>query len=203
MAGLTEKARTKIFEEELIRAEARFKGSLKPKPFLLFLLVMAVILGAVFYFDGKSSDRAKVPLASLDNEIQLNLALLQSVENEYKGMVKNVPSEKMFVKNLFNQEVLIWSIKWQPDRFADLDIQDRLELSMVGAEIMKANEEVAQFSAPESKVSRVTWTNSVNKEISAIEKYFVQAAKVQASLDASLKAFKDLKNVRLKATPRA
>ena len=197
MAKITEKEKARIYAMEKIKVAARLRGTFTSKAFYFYLAVLIAVFFCFFSWLDRSSGKSDFPLLRLKNEIKVNTALLSSIATDNSLRLKNKESYRTYSPDYINQEVLSGSLKWAPQRFADLNTQDRFELLKAGLGALRANELVEELADPSSKASQAVWEGALRQELAAIAQYQAAAGKVEASLDAQLKGSKGLEKLRI------
>src|SRR5258708_2270576 len=132
--------RSRIYEEEKIRAEARFKATFTSKSFYIYLICLAVLLGSLVFFFDRSPEGNKLSLVALDNETRINVAILAPISTEYKIQLGNSSSIRTYIEAYLQREILGSSLTWYPQRFSAIDVHERMDLLRKVVRVLRADE---------------------------------------------------------------
>jgi hypothetical protein len=195
---LTEVQRKRIFEEEKIRASARLKFSLTLKNIVIYFLFLGLLVSTLFYFGNRPSARNMEPLISLDNEIFINLSTLKDVEDSDKSFIAGKTGDIGIYDRAIYQDTLVASMKWNPERFKEADLETRFGLLQAGVKVLKMNRKMQELTDPTSKTSRSKLMEAAKQELQAIDAYYVAAQKMESVLDGALRGLPNGKQLRLR-----
>jgi hypothetical protein len=195
---LTEVQRKRIFEEEKVRASARLKFSLTLKNIVIYFLFLGLLVSALFYLGNRPSARNMEPLISLDNEIFINLSTLKDVEDSDKSFIAGKTGDIGIYDRAIYQDTLVASMKWNPERFKEADLETRFGLLQAGVKVLKMNRKMQELTDPTSKTSHSKLLEAAKQELQAIDAYYVAAQQMESVLDEALRGLPNGKQLRLR-----
>jgi hypothetical protein len=200
VATITEARRKRIFEEEKIRTTARLKASFAPKYVLLYVLFMVIVFSTLFYFDNPSPAKNIESVVSLDNEIQINLMSLKMVEQKDNLFLEHKSKDIDSYYQPINQETLVGSMKWYPERFKSINLKNRIALLQAGVDVLVINHQIHELVDPQSKSSPGKIREALNQEVQAVIAYTKAASLLEKDMEPLLKDLKDSDNLSIAAS---